>query len=319
MLPMPTGGHPTPRQLGCTGGRPPRRVRDVASLDDPEPPAKRSPRPRPSRAKARDTGADAVTAVRKGLSARLAEIIRSDPERAANAVEVGLIDRRWLEEPGKHPVSTATPREVLQRFLERSVEQKPSLVNQLGLNTLQLLAHEVDRDGTGATEVVTVVFTDLEGFTTYTAEQGDAAAIELLTEHHRRVGPVVRSRGGKIVKRLGDGLLLSFADPAAAALAGVEMVEVTEAPLRLRAGMHVGEAVVTATDVVGHVVNVAARVTEEADGGEVLVTAEVCEAAADVPGLEFGRSRKVRLKGLPGRTEVFSASAAPRPRARSRR
>ena len=257
-----------------------------------------------------------MSAVRKGLSTRLAEIIRSDPERAANAVEVGLIDRRWLEQPGEHPVSTATPRQVLQRFLERSVEQKPSLVNQLGLNTLQLLAHEVERDGTGTAELLTVVFTDLEGFTTFTAEQGDAAAIDLLHDHHRRVGPVVRSRGGKVVKRLGDGLLLSFPDPAAAALAGVEMVEATAAPLRLRAGMHVGEAVVTADDVVGHVVNMAARVTEEADGGEVLVTSDVRDAAADVPGVEFNRPRKVRLKGLPGRTEVFSATATPRSRPR---
>lgn len=249
---------------------------------------------------------------RKRLASRLASVIRSDPERAASAVEVGLIDRRWLEEPGKHPVSTAAPRDVLQRFLERSVEQKPSLVNQLGLTTLQLLSFEADRDGPGATEPLTIMFTDLEGFTRFTSTEGDLAAIDLLTEHHRRVGPVVRSRGGKVVKRLGDGLLLSFPDPAAAALAGVELVVAAAGPLRLRAGMHLGEAVVTADDVVGHVVNIAARVTELADGGEVLATGDVRDAAADVPGLRFARPRQVRLKGISGKVGVWQATAVPR-------
>lgn len=267
---------------------------------------------RPSKARAREAGTEAFAVVRRGLTKRLAEIIRSDPERAASAVDVGLIDRRWLEDPDAHPVSTAAPREVLQRFLARSVEQKPSLVNQLGLSTLQLLSYEAERTGAGHPEPVTVMFTDLEGFTRYTATRGDAAAIELLNEHQRRIGPVVRSRGGKVVKRLGDGLLLGFPEPAAAALAGVELVEAVHDPLRLRAGMHVGEVVVTPDDIVGHVVNIAARVTEAARGGEVLVTCDVRDAAGEVPGLRFGRSRKARLKGISDKVEVCVASAAPR-------
>lgn len=265
-----------------------------------------------AKSQAREAGAQTVAAMRRGLATRLADVIRSDPERAANAVEVGLIDRRWLEDPDKHRVSSATPREVLQRFLERSVEQRPSMMNQLGLNTLQLLAHDSDKEGTGTPEPVTVMFTDLEGFTNFTASNGDSAAIDLLHEHHRRVGPVVRSRGGRIVKRLGDGLLMTFPDPAAAALAGVEMVSAAAPPLRLRAGLHHGKAVVTTDDVVGHVVNMAARVTENADGGEVLVTEDVRVAAADVPGLQFGKGRKVRLKGIPGKVEVFTTQGVSR-------
>jgi adenylate cyclase len=250
--------------------------------------------------------------MRRNLGVHLAEVIRSDPERAASAVEVGLIDRKWLEDPSRHRVSTAGPKEVLQRFLERSVEQRPSMINQLGLTTLQLLSYDAEHGGTTGTEELTVMFTDLEDFTRFTSSRGDEAAIELLADHHRKVGPVVRSRGGKVVKRLGDGLLLSFSDPAAAALAGVELVEVTDGPLRLRAGMHAGEAVVTADDLVGHVVNIAARVTEQAAGGEVLATAAVRDAAADVPGLRFDHARAVRLKGISGRTEICRVSTARR-------
>ena len=54
-------------------------------------------------------------------------------------------------------------------------------------------------------ERLAVMFTDLEGFTRYTARRGDDAAAALLTEHNRIVGPIIRSRGGRVVKRLGDG------------------------------------------------------------------------------------------------------------------
>ena len=109
---------------------------------------------------------------------------------------------------------------------------------------------------------MTIVFTDLEGFTRFTADHGDDAAIALLDDHHKLVGPIVRSRGGRIVKRLGDGLMLLFPAGEAAVLAALELQETAPDPLRLRAGVHLGEAVVTRDDVMGHVVNVAARVTE---------------------------------------------------------
>ena len=82
-----------------------------------------------------------------------------------------------------------------------------------------------------------IVFTDLEGFTPFTAAHGDAAAQELVAEHHRTVGPIVRSRGGRIVKRLGDGLMLSFPSPESAVLGALELVDDPPAPLRLRAGV----------------------------------------------------------------------------------
>lgn len=265
----------------------------------------------PDRKAARDAGAGAIASLRRGLNAKLAEIIRRDPERAANAVEVGLIDRRWLEDPAQHPVSTATPTEVLERFLQKSVEERPSTLNQLGLNTLQLLTVDGDRERAGgATEEITVVFTDLEGFTRYTSDEGDTAAIELLTELQRGVGPVVRSRGGRVVKRLGDGLMLSFPEPEAAVFAAVELLDVAPSPLRLRAGLHRGEAVVSSADVVGHMVNVAARVTEQAKGGEVLSTVEVRDAVGELRGVKWSKPRRIKAKGIPERIEVVAVTAA---------
>ncbi len=234
----------------------------------------------------------------------MADLIRRDPERAASAVEMGIIDRNWLERPGEHPVRSATPVQVVQRFLERSVEQRPSVVNTVGLNTLQLLAWSGDDARDTAPSTVAVVFTDLEGFTRFTAEEGDEAALALLADHHRTVGPVVRSRGGRVVKRLGDGLMLAFPSAESAVLGATELLDCAPAPLRMRSGVHAGEAAVSRDDMVGHVVNVAARVTEQARGGEVLATTDVRDLVGELPGVHFGRARQLRLKGVGGSVAV---------------
>lgn len=247
---------------------------------------------------ARAKGASAVDAVRVGLAERAADLLRRDPDLTDTAVEVGLVDRAWLERPGQHPLRTAPALDVVQRFLERSIERRPSTLGAIGLNALQLLAYDHPASaGDPAPTPVAVVFTDLEGFTRFTARGGDEAARTLLADHHRVVGPVVRSRGGKVVKRLGDGLMLSFPSAEAAVLAALELVEVP-GTLRLRAGVHVGEAVVTADDLIGHDVNVAARVAAAAAGGQVLATVQVREQAGELRGVTFGRARRRSFKGL---------------------
>ena len=111
----------------------------------------------------------------------------------------------------------------------------------------------------GAPMELTVAFTDLEDFTSYTEAEGDDTASRLLIGHHRESAAIVRARGGRVLKRLGDGLMLTFPEPEAAVLACLELGEA--APLRLRAGIHGGHVMVTSDDVFGHVVNLAARVT----------------------------------------------------------
>jgi len=172
----------------------------------------------------------------------------------------------------------------------------------MGLSAIQLLSANDDEDdsfGSGQTTRLAVAFTDLEGFTRFTERNGDEAASNLVADHHRTIGPIVRSRGGRVVKRIGDGLLLTFPEPEAAVLACLELVDTPPAPLRLRAGVHVGDVVMTRDDVVGHVVNVAARVTESAKGGEVVVTGDVRDAAiAGLTRVRFGKPRRKNFKGL---------------------
>jgi adenylate cyclase len=260
--------------------------------------------------RAREAGANAVGAVRRLLARKAADLIRHDSDAAGMALEMGLIDQRWLDNPGEAPLSTVGPTEVVERFLERAVEQRPSRLSSLGLGAAQLLSSRLAVPSTGRVEEVTVVFTDLEGFTSYTAENGDEAAVALLQEHYRHAGPVVRRQGGRIVKRLGDGLLCTFPDAASGLGAAIELVGAPPHPLALRAGVHRGEVIASPDDVIGHVVNIAARVAEIARGGQALATVDAVTAAGPVSGLHVGRARSRRLKGITERVSVADISAA---------
>ena len=157
----------------------------------------------------------------------------------------------------------------------------------------------------GAPVELTVAFTDLAGFTTYTEAEGDDAASRLLIGHHRASWPIVRSRGGRVVKRLGDGLMLSFPVPEAAVLACLELGET--APLPLRAGAHSGTVLASGDEIIGRVVNLAARVTESAKAGELVVTADVRAAVGALRGVTFDGPHTRSFKGIEERVAVYLA------------
>ena len=165
---------------------------------------------------------------------------------------------------------------------------------------------EHEADLAGQPVELTVAFTDLENFTTYTEAKGDDAARRLLIAHHRQSRRIVRSRGGRVLKWLGDGLMLTFPAPEAAVLACLELGEA--APLPLRAGIHGGNVLVTGDDVIGRVVNLAARVTESAQGGELVVTDHVRVAVRDLRGVAFDGPYARNFKGFRDAMDLYLAS-----------
>jgi adenylate cyclase len=269
--------------------------------------------------KAREAGAATFAALRRATARKAAELIRSDPDDAATALEIGLVDEEWLRAPGERPISSSAPGEILRRFVERTVERHPSKLSSLGLTAVQLLSSDGDSNGAGdgagngSGKALTVVFTDLEGFTAYTDARGDEAALALIHEHHQRAAPTVRRWKGRIVKHLGDGLFCTFPKPALGVRAALDLQAGAPEPLRLRAGVHMGDAAVTKSDVVGHVVNVAARVCEAAKGGQVLATAEVVEAAtaAGLSDVRLGRMKSRRMKGVKAPVRLCEVRFAP--------
>lgn len=151
----------------------------------------------------------------------------------------------------------------------------------------------------------TVVFTDLVGFTAFTEEAGDAEALAVLTAQERLVDDLLPP-GARVVKELGDGLMLWFPDAASAISTSVhlqsrlEEVELGEGfPLWLRVGAHHGTQTRRRDDLVGHDVNVAARIVDLAGPREVLVSEATRRATeTEVDGVAFVEMGPVFVKGL---------------------
>lgn len=156
---------------------------------------------------------------------------------------------------------------------------------------------------------VTIVFSDIENSTLRAEMLGDQAWFDLLSAHNRIVRHQVSQFGGKEIKSQGDGFMLTFPSSRSAVQSMIEVQrdiirhndETPEQEFRIRIGIHVGEAIVgDGGDLFGKHVNLAARVANEATGGEILVSSlvrQIVEARGD---LEFGEPRKAELKGIAG-------------------
>jgi class 3 adenylate cyclase len=156
---------------------------------------------------------------------------------------------------------------------------------------------------------VTIVFSDIEGYTAMTERLGDRRTQALLHQHNEIVRRHVDAHGGVEVKSQGDGFMLAFSSPSAAVPCAIAIQKDVTAhdfggeAVRLRIGIHVGEAIQEGSDFYGRTVILAARVADQAGGGEILVTPEV-RAAADGHAVDDGRD--VKLKGLTGTHRVFA-------------
>ena len=169
------------------------------------------------------------------------------------------------------------------------------------------------------TELVreTVVFTDIVGFTEYTALRGDQEALAFLSLQERLVREVLPQEA-RIVKELGDGLLLWFEDACGALETSLRLQQRFEeqstdtAPLPwIRVGMHSGRPTARGDDLVGHDVNVASRVVDVAAPGEVLLSEATRAAVADgLPSVEFEELGPVVMKGIPAPVRLFRALPA---------
>jgi len=235
--------------------------------------------------------------IRRRVAQGLVGAIKRDERALRRLRELGLIDESWVAG------ATADPFELLRSLQQRAreIRERPSLLTDLGVSSVDVLCCEPETpalpEAPAGTDLA-VVFTDLEGFTAFNRREGDGEASRLLGSHYAAVDDLVAGRGGRVVKRLGDGHLLTFPQPRAAVLAGLDLLDAPPGPLRLRVGEHVGRVVMLGDDVLGHVVNVASRVVGEAQGGHALVTTEVRDGAGDVPGVAFGETRAAALKGI---------------------
>jgi adenylate cyclase len=206
---------------------------------------------------------------------------------------------------------------VVARVADRLFDEQPSATKELGLGALQVWQSFLERAGRGQGQrEVTLLFTDLVGFSSWATRAGDDDALTLLRSVASAVEPAVLEHRGAIVKRLGDGLMATFPSPQLAfdamvdARARLAPVAVGAYTPHLRAGIHTGTPRAIGGDYLGVDVNIAARLVEKAGADETLVSSTAL-AGLDPERVSTRRKKTfllTRVKGMPDDLAVYVAS-----------
>jgi class 3 adenylate cyclase len=165
---------------------------------------------------------------------------------------------------------------------------------------------------------VTLLFSDIENSSRLTERLGDQRWLEVLNGHNTIVRAQLDEHGGYEVKSQGDGFMLAFPSARQAVMCAIDIQRALarraangELPVRVRIGIHTGEAIQHDGDFYGRSVICAARIAAHAEGGEILVSSlvrELLDGRGDVPLREAG---EFELKGLDGRQRLFRVAWSP--------
>lgn len=212
---------------------------------------------------------------------------------------------------------------ALEPILAEAVEKRPSRIGLLGLKSAHLLAGLTMDDeasnkklaAIARNSVVGIVFVDVADFTAFTAEQGDDVAIGLLNRLDGLINDSVRDGKGEVVKSLGDGFLVAFPSASQAVRGAIAISTAVEEkrgaggefPLRLRIAVHAGEPLVEQDDLLGHDVNLTARLLDHCEPGEIIVSdAAKLLAERRLKKVEFEAERSVKIRGLATPLRAYS-------------
>jgi adenylate cyclase len=213
--------------------------------------------------------------------------------------------------PGGEPETSEMP-EPMQRLVEEVQPSGPSTMREIGKGALQAwqALSEAQRRRQGTADVA-ILFTDLVGFSDWALEAGDEAALEVLRQVGDAEQKAISSNKGAVVKRLGDGAMAVFGTSQQAVSAALDAqheiskIDVVGYRPTQRAGVHRGTPRKVKGDFLGVDVNIAARVGDSADGGEVLISEPVREEL-DGRRFKFGNSRELSAPGAPADLTVCS-------------
>lgn len=168
--------------------------------------------------------------------------------------------------------------------------------------------HNAGSTGSDSTQfrtLATIFVSDLVDSTALASKLGDRAWTRVLDSHYHLVRAMFAEFGGEEISTAGDGFLALFDRPAHAIRAGLSLsVRSAAEDLPIRIGIHTGEIERTDNDVQGINVHLAARVSAEAGGGEVLVSSTTKDAVAG-SALRFEDRGLRELKGIDEPRRVF--------------
>jgi class 3 adenylate cyclase len=147
--------------------------------------------------------------------------------------------------------------------------------------------------------VVTICFSDIEGYSAFSQRMSEQAAHELVKRHNSIVRDCIRRHNGYEVKTLGDGFMIVFSLPADGVLCALNIqcefalwnAAHPHEPIWVRIGLNTGKAISAGGDFEGDAVNAAARISAQANGGKVIVSSVVkllCEHELAINFIDLG-------------------------------
>lgn len=164
---------------------------------------------------------------------------------------------------------------------------------------------------------VTLLLVALDDCPAVLAKLGSASGEAMLTNHRVLVSALAGRHGGSVVKAEQDAVMVSFDSSHAGLRCAIELQRTISAlsvapvgPLRLRAGLHTGFVISSGESVFGRNVLIAARIADQAAGGEILVSDAVREYTETDPSFSFAARGAIHLRGVHGEHEVHSVDWA---------
>lgn len=185
-----------------------------------------------------------------------------------------------------------------RNFLRHSVEQ--DVIANMWTDLLE-------DDGAALGQLrVAIAFADLVGFVRFTEEEGEQEALDLVESFVASVEESLPA-SARVVKNIGDGVMIVGTDPVALTDWAIGFQEGSERRSSPRIGIHYGRTVYRDGDYFGGNVNLASRVVARAHAAEVLVTQPVVAAVGERTDLEFEPIGEVQLKGFREPTPLYIA------------
>lgn len=144
--------------------------------------------------------------------------------------------------------------------------------------------------------LATVLFADVSGYSRMMRADEERTLVDLRAHLAELVAPVVERYGGRIVKTVGDGVMVEFGSAVEAVRCAVELQRgmaernsgvPAERRQTFRIGLHLGDVIASDDDVFGDTVNVAARLQGVAEPGAIVLSAAVYEQVRDKLDLPF--------------------------------
>jgi adenylate cyclase len=205
--------------------------------------------------------------------------------------------RRRYRELGRRSVEL-----LFDRFVDESTFQ----------HIVELMETELGEQRVVAGAAQAIAFIDLSGYTRLAEEAGDDEAAAQAARFTAMVEAAASETGGRLVKVLGDGVMMHFGDSDAAIRAAISVLSRVQAHglPAARAGINAGPMVRRDGDYFGSVVNLAARAADYARAHEILVTQEVMDAWSGGDSIYFRAIGAVSLKNVSRRVELFQVLPA---------